>query len=258
MWKPELDFAEMRLATVRGWHRRFCLWQWRYRGTRERPGLMLALDRGGACRGILYRIDGPGLRGEAGWGVAARDDRRRLPPALGHGDHGRGARPGDHLRRQPRGRALCWARSPGQEIARFIAGACGHVGPSAEYLLETVTRCEELGIHDPGLWRLQELVARQLREAAGRASMTRSSERRMALTPELVARVAREVADAGPEPDEVPFGDADYAETARRLAEQAAGEMWLFAYGLAAVDIPLARYWKAAPAWRSGGTARSG
>jgi glutathione-specific gamma-glutamylcyclotransferase len=61
--------------------------------------------------------------------------------------------------------------------------------------------------------------------------MTRSSERRMALTPELVARVAREVVDPGPDPDEVPFGDADYAEAARRLAEQAAGEVWLFAYG---------------------------
>lgn len=61
--------------------------------------------------------------------------------------------------------------------------------------------------------------------------MTMSGVRRMALTPELVALAVREVADAGPEPDEIPFGDADYAETARRLAEQAAGEMWLFAYG---------------------------
>ena len=64
MWKPDLEFAERRLAAVKGWHRRFCLWQWRYRGTRDRPGIMLALDRGGSCRGVAYRLGGPDLRGK--------------------------------------------------------------------------------------------------------------------------------------------------------------------------------------------------
>ena len=62
MWKPEIDFAERRIATVRGWHRRFCLWQWRFRGTRDRPGVMLALDRGGSCLGVVYKVIGPDLR----------------------------------------------------------------------------------------------------------------------------------------------------------------------------------------------------
>ena len=30
MWKPDIEFAECRVATVKGWHRRFCLWQWRF------------------------------------------------------------------------------------------------------------------------------------------------------------------------------------------------------------------------------------
>src|SRR5215216_5209881 len=30
MWKPDMEVAERRVATVRGWHRRFCLWQWRF------------------------------------------------------------------------------------------------------------------------------------------------------------------------------------------------------------------------------------
>ena len=47
MWRPEFPVAERRLGTVRGFHRRFCLLQRRYRATPERPGLMLALDRGG-------------------------------------------------------------------------------------------------------------------------------------------------------------------------------------------------------------------
>src|SRR4051794_13804408 len=59
MWKPDLEVAERRIATVRGWHRRFCLWQWRFRGTRDCPGVMLALDRGGSCVGIVYKVIGP-------------------------------------------------------------------------------------------------------------------------------------------------------------------------------------------------------
>jgi cation transport protein ChaC len=166
MWRPELDFAEMQLAMVRGWHRRFCLWQWRYRGSRERPGLMLALDRGGACRGIAYRVVGPGLREKLA-GVWRREMiadgyRPRWVTAVTQRD---------------RVRALTFVANragkryagalPDEEIARFIAGGCGHAGPSAGYLLETVRRCEELGIHDPTLWRLQALVAHRLQAVAG-------------------------------------------------------------------------------------------
>ena len=38
MWKPEFEFADHQIATLRGWHRRFCLWQYRFRGTRDMPG----------------------------------------------------------------------------------------------------------------------------------------------------------------------------------------------------------------------------
>ena len=42
---------------MRGWHRSFCLgWVRLYRGTPERPGIMLALDRGGSCKGVLFRL----------------------------------------------------------------------------------------------------------------------------------------------------------------------------------------------------------
>ena len=57
IWAPEFDFVEERLGTVRGWHRSFCLgWVRLYRGTPERPGIMLALDRGGSCKGVLFRL----------------------------------------------------------------------------------------------------------------------------------------------------------------------------------------------------------
>ncbi|UXN74694.1 gamma-glutamylcyclotransferase [Devosia sp. A8/3-2] len=57
IWKPACDFVEMRTGVVRGWHRAFCPgWNNRFRGSDENPGLMLALDRGGACKGVLYRL----------------------------------------------------------------------------------------------------------------------------------------------------------------------------------------------------------
>src|SRR5439155_25217380 len=56
MWNPEMPFAERRPALLRGYHRSFCLYSRDYRGTPEQPGLVLGLDRGGACRGIVYRL----------------------------------------------------------------------------------------------------------------------------------------------------------------------------------------------------------
>src|SRR5207237_9033643 len=60
MWNPEMPFAERRPALLRGWHRSFCLYSRDYRGTPERPGLVLGLDRGGSCRGIAYRLPDDG------------------------------------------------------------------------------------------------------------------------------------------------------------------------------------------------------
>ena len=51
LWKPGFDYAERVPASVHGWHRSFCLQVNRFRGSPENPGLMLALDHGGSCRG---------------------------------------------------------------------------------------------------------------------------------------------------------------------------------------------------------------
>lgn len=59
LWNPLFPVAEMRPATLRGLHRRFCLWSWASRGTRESPGLVLGLDRGGACCGVALRLPAP-------------------------------------------------------------------------------------------------------------------------------------------------------------------------------------------------------
>ncbi len=59
LWNPLFPFAEARPAVLRGLHRRFCLYSLATRGTRARPGLVLALDRGGACTGVVYRLPAP-------------------------------------------------------------------------------------------------------------------------------------------------------------------------------------------------------
>jgi glutathione-specific gamma-glutamylcyclotransferase len=134
MWNPEFAVAERRIGTVRGFHRRFCLLQRRFRGTPERPGFVLALDRGGLCRGVAFRL--PGM-----------ETREALMPVW---------------RREMRGRGYV-GRLSDAEIAEKIAVACGHKGPSAEYLFRTVEACERLGIRDRHLWSLQALVAARLR-----------------------------------------------------------------------------------------------
>jgi len=59
LWNPLFPVAEMRPATLRGLHRRFCLWSLASRGTPEQPGLVLGLDRGGTCRGVALRLPAP-------------------------------------------------------------------------------------------------------------------------------------------------------------------------------------------------------
>lgn len=59
LWNPLFPFVEARPVTLRGLHRRFCLYSMASRGTPAAPGLVLALDRGGACTGVAYRMPSP-------------------------------------------------------------------------------------------------------------------------------------------------------------------------------------------------------
>jgi cation transport protein ChaC len=64
LWNPLFPFSEARPATVRGYHRRFCLWSLASRGTTTQPGLVLGLDRGGSCHGVVYRLPARCARAE--------------------------------------------------------------------------------------------------------------------------------------------------------------------------------------------------
>ncbi len=161
IWRPETAFVERRPGVAQGWHRRFCLgWDYRFRGSKETPGLMMALDRGGTCKGMLYRLPDEGLEAELDRLIHREMSMvptampwRFIDVATADGPVRAMAFPMD------RKNARYIAGLSDQDLANVLATACGYRGSMAEYLFQTVSMLESLDIHDRNLWRLQELVA---------------------------------------------------------------------------------------------------
>lgn len=164
IWKPACEVVELRTGILRGWHRAFCLgWNTRFRGSDDAPGLMLALDHGGSCKGALYRL--PTEAVEANLRRLLEREMSLKPSAF----------PPRWVTVESEDgpiRALTFCidrRSPRyvsglseEQIADVLARATGSRGSMAEYLHATVAHLERLGIHDHHLWRLQELVAERI------------------------------------------------------------------------------------------------
>jgi len=163
IWKPECEHADGRAGIAPGWHRSFCFRIRRYRATEECPGLMMSLDRGGQCKGMLYRLPAASLRQQlhklcrreitvkpqntvARWITVVSDGLpvRAIAFVMN--------------RASP---AYVGRLSP-EEVAGALSKACGHWGSGAEYLFNTVQKLEEHGIHDRYLWTLQQLVAERI------------------------------------------------------------------------------------------------
>ena len=158
MWNPELPFTERRPALLRGYHRSFCLYSRDYRGTPERPGLVLGLDRGGACRGIAYRLpqDGLGPAIDRVWAREMAGEVYRMRPVTVATPQGRLAAYAFVVRRD---RPDYAGRLALDEAAQIIAVATGGRGTGRDYLANTVRHLEELGIADGPLHRLENKVA---------------------------------------------------------------------------------------------------
>jgi len=157
MWNPEIAFAEARPGVLHGYHRSFCLYSRDYRGTPERPGLVLGLDRGGSCRGIAYRLP-PDRVGETLDRIWAREmtgqvyEMRRVAVRT---PQGRVAAQACVVRRQSPDYA---GRLSPDEAAGLLANAVGGRGSGREYLANTVRHLEALGISDGLLHRIEARV----------------------------------------------------------------------------------------------------
>jgi cation transport protein ChaC len=163
IWRPGFEHAGRHTALLRGFHRRFCLWSHRYRGTPEAPGLVLGLDRGGACRGVAFRVPGPRAAEvlrylddrELPDGAEVVYHRRVLPVRLLDG--GGMAVPAVTYVANRACRLYAPDLAP-EQAAAAIARGVGQMGPNRDYLLNTVTHLREMGVRDAGLDRIAALL----------------------------------------------------------------------------------------------------
>jgi cation transport protein ChaC len=166
IWNPAFHFEERRIARLHGYHREFCLWTHLGRGSPDRPGMVLGLERGGSCTGVALRVHRDKVEEEFDivWrremvSGAYRPRWVRLQTDEGpvHGvafvinpAHPRYA--GD-------------ARE--DEIVEALATASGPLGACYDYLSNTVDHLAEMGIVDRPLGALRDkAAARRVSEAS--------------------------------------------------------------------------------------------
>ena len=157
MWDPGFPFTDRQPALLHGYHRRFCVYSHRYRGTPKVPGLVFGLDRGGSCRGLAFRVAAADVPDtlvylwdrEMVSGVYKPSLRRvRLPEA---------AVPACCFVVDRTHRQYCGGLAL-DEAAEVICRAQGLRGPNCDYLFNTIRHLQDLGIADRRLEALAERV----------------------------------------------------------------------------------------------------
>ncbi len=158
MWRPGFAHVETQRARLHGYHRSLCIHSFIHRGTEHRPGLVLGLDRGGSCIGLAFRVPGD-LEAEVLAYLRERELvtnvylERSLSIRLNSGETVRAiSYVVDRSHRQYAG-----ALDADDAVLR-VRGAAGQSGPNEEYVFNTVSHLDSLGIRD----RWLETVARKL------------------------------------------------------------------------------------------------
>jgi cation transport protein ChaC len=153
MWRPGFDVLERVPAKLIGMHRSLCVYSFVHRGTPERPGLVMGLDRGGMCRGIAYRV-----------AAAKREEtiaylRAREQVTSVYLETMRRVELEDEVRRQVQ--ALCYVVDRGHvqyagrlsvdECVHYVRQGHGRSGNNRDYVVETVRALEALGYRETDL-----------------------------------------------------------------------------------------------------------
>jgi cation transport protein ChaC len=158
IWRPGFAFAESLQASLRGYHRSLCVFSHVHRGTPERPGLVLGLDRGGMCRGLAFRV-AAGKADETVAYLRAREQatsvyvEKRLPVRL---EDGRQVTAlvyvADRKHLQYAGKL-----SPDERL-ELVRHGRGSSGENPDYVLQTHDYLSRMGVFDPVLAGLAEAL----------------------------------------------------------------------------------------------------
>lgn len=159
IWRPGFPFEESVQARLHGYHRSLCIFSHVHRGTPERPGLVLGLDRGGVCRGLAFRVAAV----EARQTVAYLREREQATSVYIE----RQVRLKLEDGRQVRGlvyvadrRHLQYAgKLPPKELLRLVRNGRGSSGENPDYVLQTHQHLRKMGIYDPVLASLAQALA---------------------------------------------------------------------------------------------------
>lgn len=158
MWNPAFDHDGEHRALVRGWRRRFCLRSVFGRGSTTDPGLMLALDRGGACNGVAFRIAAAKAEHELRlvWRremLSGVYDARWLAGSI----DGRPVRVLTFVANRQHERYI--DEIAVDEAARLIATGRGSLGTCRAYFDAMIDAMRRMGIRDVAMERLRHALA---------------------------------------------------------------------------------------------------
>lgn len=158
MWNPGFAHEEAVKARLHGYHRTLCIHSRHYRGTPERSGLVMGLDRGGSCVGMAFRV---AQGNEAD--VIEYLHKREL---ISHVYKERHLKARVHDGRMVQAMAYVADQTHEQfaghlsveDAARIVSGAVGSAGPNEEYVMNTISHLREIGIRDHWLEGVAKLI----------------------------------------------------------------------------------------------------
>ncbi|AZO13119.1 MULTISPECIES: gamma-glutamylcyclotransferase [unclassified Mesorhizobium] len=164
IWRPGFAHVETRRARLHGYRRSLCVYSFVHRGTRERPGLVLGLDRGGSCVGLAFRVPGD-LRDEALAYLRERELvtsvylERKLDVRLDKDGTGAGGTVEAVAYVVDRAHVQYAGGLDASHAAAVVRGAVGQSGRNEDYVLSTLEHLKALGIRDHWLEEVGRRVA---------------------------------------------------------------------------------------------------
>jgi cation transport protein ChaC len=160
MWRPGFDFIEQVPARLIGEHRALCVYSFDHRGTPEKPGLVLGLDRGGACRGIAFRVRGEQRHTTIAY-LRSREQTtnvyREVMRSVWLGNEARG-RVSALAYVVDRGHVQYAGRLTLAEQLHYVRQGHGRSGANRDYVLSTVKAIEAQGFRDRQLHQLAAML----------------------------------------------------------------------------------------------------